>query len=183
MSLLTTISCLFHQQRTYITGTVRRNRKLLPHQLKNKFTVAQKMYCRSGPLLMRFPQQEITKKNPVILLSSHVTAQEEEVQGRHGGNPQIKPKITTSYNKFMGGINSSDMMLYTYLDERHTVRYWKKVAFNIIARMVLNSYILCKENYKGPGKLKSRHNYSVSITESMGEEWLALKDNTGADDS
>jgi hypothetical protein len=32
------------------------------------------------------------KKNPVILLSSHATAQEEEVWGRHSGNPQIKPK-------------------------------------------------------------------------------------------
>jgi hypothetical protein len=61
----------------------------------------------------------------------------------------------------MGGIDSWDMNL------RWTVCYWKKVAFNIIARMVLNSYILCKENYMGPDKLKSRHNYTVSITESL----------------
>jgi hypothetical protein len=54
---------------------------------------------------------------------SHATAQEEEVWGRHGGNPQIKPKIITSYSKFMCGINSSNMMLYTYLDERRTVHY------------------------------------------------------------
>jgi hypothetical protein len=53
----------------------------------------------------------------------------------------------------------------------------KKVAFNIIARMVLNSYILCKETYRGPGKLKSRYSYAVPIIES-----LALKDNAGADD-
>jgi hypothetical protein len=56
----------------------------------------------------------------------------------------------------MGSIDSSDMMLYTYLDERQRACYWKKVAFNIIARMVLKSYILYKENYRGPGKLKSR---------------------------
>jgi hypothetical protein len=74
------------------------------------------------------------------------------------------------------------MMLYTYLDERRTVRYWKTVAFNVIAKMVLNSYILYKENYRGPGKLKSRYNYTASIIESMGEEWLALKGNAGADD-
>jgi hypothetical protein len=47
--------------------------------------------------------------------------------------------------------------------------------------MVFNSYILYKESYRGPGKLKSRYNYAVSIIESMGEEWLALKDNAGAD--
>jgi hypothetical protein len=49
----------------------------------------------------------------------------------------------------MGGIDSSDMMLYTYLAERPTVHYWKKVAYNITARMVLNSYNLYKENYSG----------------------------------
>jgi hypothetical protein len=76
---------------------------------------------------------------------------------------------------------SSDMMLHTYLDEIWTVRYWKKVALNIIARMVLNSYILYKENYRGPGKLKSRYIYTVSIIESLGEEWLVLEDDARAD--
>jgi hypothetical protein len=47
----------------------------------------------------------------------------------------------------MGGIKSSDMMLYTYRDESWTVHYWKKVALNITARMLLNSYILYSENY------------------------------------
>jgi hypothetical protein len=70
----------------------------------------------------------------------------------------------------MGGTDSSDLMLYIYLDKRQTVHYWKNVAFNIIARMASNSYILYKENYKGPCKMKSRHNYIVSIIESLGEE-------------
>jgi hypothetical protein len=49
------------------------------------------------------------------------------------------------------------------LDETRTVRYWKKVAFNIVARMVLNSYwILYKENYREPDKLKSNYSYAVS---------------------
>jgi hypothetical protein len=82
----------------------------------------------------------------------------------------------------MGDIESSDMMLYIYLDERRTVRYWKKIAFNIIARMVLNCYILYMKNYRGPGKLKSRYNYIMSTIESFGEEWLVLKDNARADD-
>jgi hypothetical protein len=82
----------------------------------------------------------------------------------------------------MGCFNSSNVMLYIYLDERHTVCYWKKAAFNIIARMVLNSYILYEENYRGPGKLKSRYNYTVPIIESLGDKWLGPKKNTGADD-
>jgi hypothetical protein len=67
------------------------------------------------------------------------------------------------------------MMLYTYLDERQTARYWKKIA-----RMVSNSFTLYKENYRGRGKLKFRY-YTLSIIKSLGEEWLALKDNAGAE--
>ncbi|PNF38708.1 hypothetical protein B7P43_G17130 [Cryptotermes secundus] len=139
-----------------------------------------KIWSPSG---MCFLQEEITKKkNPAILLYSHATAQGGEAWRRHSGNPQIKPKITIPCNKFMGSIDSSDMKLYTYLDERWIVHYCKKVAFNIVARMVLNSYILYKEKYRGPDKLKSRHNYNVSLIENLGEEWLALKDNAGAED-
>jgi hypothetical protein len=83
----------------------------------------------------------------VILLYSHTTAQEKEVQGGLGDNSKIKLKIFTPY-KLMGAIDSSDMMLYTYLDERPTVLYWKKVTFNIIAKTVLSSYIPYKENYR-----------------------------------
>jgi hypothetical protein len=86
------------QLSTYITETVGRNRKLLPQQFKNKFTVEQKCTADLFPSRMFFSARR--KKNPVILLSSHVTAQEEEVRGRHGANSQIKPKIITSYNKF-----------------------------------------------------------------------------------
>jgi hypothetical protein len=82
----------------------------------------------------------------------------------------------------MGVIDSSDAMLYTYLDERWTGHNWKNVAFNIRARMVLNRYILYKENCRGPGKLKSRYKFTVSIIQNLGEEWLVLKDNSGADD-
>jgi hypothetical protein len=48
--------------------------------------------------------------------------------------------------------------------------------------MVLNGYILLRQNHREPGKLKSRYNYTVSIIESLGEEWLVLKDSAGADD-
>jgi hypothetical protein len=72
-----------HQRSICVTGTVRSNRKLLPQQFKNKFAVSQiwSSSCKC------FPREEITE-NSVILLSHHATAKEEEVRGRHGGNPQ-----------------------------------------------------------------------------------------------
>ena len=46
----------------------------------------------------------------------------------------------------MGGIDTSDVMLYTYLDEKRTVKYWKRICFNIFSRMILNSYMLEKSS-------------------------------------
>ena len=41
------------------------------------------------------------------------------------------------------------MITYFYLDELRTVKYWENVAFNIIARMILNAYPLYLENSHG----------------------------------
>lgn len=46
-------------------------------------------------------------------------------------------------------IDESDKMLYTYLDERRSVKYWKMVAFNKINCMVLNVYIIYKDRVEG----------------------------------
>jgi hypothetical protein len=60
--------CHLHQLSTYITGTVRRNRKLIPQRFKNKSAVGQKMYCRSGSLLACVFHKKKSQKNPVIPL-------------------------------------------------------------------------------------------------------------------
>jgi hypothetical protein len=95
-----------HQLSTYITVPVRRNRKILPPQFKNKFSAGQKMYYGSGPLLARVFCEQKSQKNSFILLSSHATAQEDEVQGIHGENSQIKLNILTSYNKKLVSIST-----------------------------------------------------------------------------
>ncbi|XP_023216812.1 piggyBac transposable element-derived protein 4-like [Centruroides sculpturatus] len=156
---------------TYITGTVRRNHKMLPQQFKKKFAAGQTSYFRSGPVLAYGFRQKQSQKNPVFLLSSHAWARDVEVIWN--GEAKLKPEIIQNYNEFIGGVDTSDVMLYAYLDERRTVKYWKKVAFNIIARMVLNSYILYKENFAGPGKVKSRFSYNVAVIESLEEEFKA----------
>lgn len=73
----------------------------------------------------------------------------------------------------MGGIDHFDMMLYGYIDERRTVKYWKKVTFNLFGRMVLNSYIIYKENMTNANyKPMSRYQFIVKIIESIEKQWL-----------
>jgi hypothetical protein len=155
-----------HQLSTYITGTVRRNKKFSPQQFKNIFAVEKNVLQIWSPFRMHFLQDKITKKILSFFFPPTPRSKKrkymEDVVGIHKLNESI-----TSYNKFMDSIDSSDMMLYTYLFERWTVCYWKKVAINIIARMVLNSYILYKEKCRAPGNPGKT---IVSIIVSLEEE-------------
>nr|CAD7430728.1 unnamed protein product [Timema monikensis] len=82
---------------------------------------------QSSPVLACAFREKKSQKNPVVLLSSFATAREQEVPARRpDANRITKPEVITTYNKFMGGIDTSYMMLYTYLDERRAVGYWKK---------------------------------------------------------
>lgn len=70
----------------------------------------------------------------------------------------------------MGGIDGTDQMLYTYLDERRSMKTWKKVIFNIFARMVLNAYVLYKLNT--PQNKLSRLDFISSVIEDLSLPWL-----------
>lgn len=59
-----------------------------------------------------------------------------------------KPDVILEYNNYMGYVDVADVMLYTYSDERRSVKYWKKVTFHITSKMVVNSYLLNTENDK-----------------------------------
>lgn len=73
----------------------------------------------------------------------------------------------------MGGIDSTDQMLYSYLDERRTLKYWRKVVLNIFSRMLLNAYILYTLNCNE--KQMSRLAFNCHVVDSLAEEWLLLK--------
>jgi hypothetical protein len=109
MSSLTTISCMFHLSTISIIEAPT-SRELLEEQ--ETFTPAvavQEQICMDEKCiadLVPFSHVFSARRNHKKILSFFSPAQEEEVWGRHGGNPQIKPKIITSNNKFMGGINS-----------------------------------------------------------------------------
>lgn len=157
---------------TYVTGTMRRNRKGIPEAMKGKFNVGQRMYKRRDHKLMLAYREKVSQKNPVLLLSTKCVAK--SIQKRKiRNNVEIlkeKPEMIDLYNSYMGGIDHSDQMLYVYLDERRTVKYWKKVVFNIFARMILNLYIIYKEN--NTGKDMSRLQFTLLIIEELSKEWL-----------
>ncbi|XP_067120118.1 piggyBac transposable element-derived protein 4-like [Centruroides vittatus] len=164
--------CSLYSLKTYTTGTVRRNRKLLPPQLKGKFDVGQISYCRSGPILACGLRERKTKIDPVILLSSHARARDVEIVRR--GVAKSKPQIVNSYNKFMGGVDVSDMMMYAYLDERRTVKYWKKIGIQQHPGHDVECYLLYKENSQsqGPAKIMCRLDFNEAVIERLAGQWM-----------
>ena len=152
---------------TYLTGTIRNNRKDLPNDIK-KVNVNEKKYVRDGDVVLCAYREKKTTKNPVLLISTKTSDENVTVIKKRNGNG--KPCIVNFYNHSMGGIDESDKMLYMYLDEQRTVKYWKKVTFNIISRMVLNSYLLYKEIVRR--KAMTRLEFISNIISEIECEWM-----------
>lgn len=165
-----------YELKTFFTGTVRKNKKGLPDGVKQNLQVGQKKYFKQGKIVAFAYREKKSQKKPVVLLSSSTEVKDvEAVKRRHGRvTHEKKPSIISDYNKHMGGIDSFDMMLYSYLDERRTVKYWKKVVFNLFSRMVTNSYIIYKENCRNHNnKHMSRYHFVVEIIQAITEEWIS----------
>ncbi|XP_023216810.1 uncharacterized protein LOC111619332 [Centruroides sculpturatus] len=158
---------------TYVTGTVWGDHKMLPKQFKKNFATGETSYFRSGPVLACGFKEKQSQKKPIFILSSHEWARDVEVIRNR--KAKLKPQIIQNHNKFMSGVDISDMVLYACYDKSKSMKYWKNLALNVIARMTLNSYMLYKENFAGPGKVKFRDAYHVAVIESLAEEWMATK--------
>lgn len=109
---------------TYLTGTIRRNKKCIPDYSK-RANVSEVKYLRNNEMLFCVYPEKKSVKNPVLLISTKAEDQNVTItKGRHGREMHsIKPAIIQPYNTFIGGVDESDKMLYTYLDERRTVKY------------------------------------------------------------
>uniref|UniRef100_A0A1B0BN12 PiggyBac transposable element-derived protein domain-containing protein n=1 Tax=Glossina palpalis gambiensis TaxID=67801 RepID=A0A1B0BN12_9MUSC len=106
---------------TFLTGTIRRNKKCIPDDLQQTNVNEVKYFRNNEVLFCAFRE----KRLPVLLISTK--AEDEDVtitKNRHGREiSSKKPAIVQSYNVFMDGVDESDKMLYTYLDERRSVKY------------------------------------------------------------
>ncbi|KAG8245010.1 hypothetical protein J6590_012377 [Homalodisca vitripennis] len=88
-----------------------------------------------------------SQKKPVILLSTKGTVKSvEKVKKRYNGDEiQMKPDMIDQNNKYMEGVDGSDQMMYCYLDERRTLKYWKKDNFSRRRCLARPSSILCRQ--------------------------------------
>ena len=147
-----------YRANTKATGTVRSNRKGLPKAilkktLPNNTTIER----RKGPLLC-----SDGGKRPVLLSTAAKGGFVDQRNAR--GVMKHKPAIVATYNSIMGGVDTTDARLYTYLSERRTMKWTHKLVFNLIGRCVLNAYIIYKEH---TSQRPIRHQFTVECVESL----------------
>ena len=165
------------QQNTYLTGTIQLNRKEIPPEAK-KANVGEAKYLGHKNVLMCSFRDKKSKPNPVILISSNAHTNNVTIKKKRGNveYEKVKPSVIHDYNQYMGVVDESDKMLYVYLDERRTLKYWKNVVFNIFGTMVLNSYILYTCNIQQTTEKKmTRLEFTSKIIEDIAKEWIGQK--------
>lgn len=149
------------ENKTYVTGTLRANRKGNPAEV-----VAKKL--NKGELVAQFNAEGICvikwkDRREILAISTEFNGQMEEVTTRRG-QVLMKPKIINQYNMFMAGVDQCDQMLSYYSCEHKTLIWYKKVAIHIFQIMLLNSFHLYK---KGTGNRQNFYEYRLNVIEKL----------------
>lgn len=175
-----TLARYLYQNLTWLTGTLRLDKKCVPKKLKEKFAVGSRVYVRKGPILQMAWRGKKSKKSQYIVLSTHGEAKTVRYSINRNGriiNKQ-KPSIVHQYNREMKGTDITDQMLCTYLDDRKCLKPWKKVIFNVISRMMLNAYVLYELTSVTP---MSRYDFMVDVIDALAADELTGRNGGGGD--
>ncbi|MES9880915.1 MAG: hypothetical protein ABW185_08545 [Sedimenticola sp.] len=90
----------------------------------------------------------------------------------HADAENGKPKVINAYNKYMGGVDSADMMASFYGDNRKSLKVWKKVVIHIIHRVLLNAYIIYSQ-HTTDRPVMSRLRFNQRVVEELSEQHVA----------
>ena len=111
----------------------------MPRSIKHPTVQAgESYYIRQGDVLLLAYKNPIGARKPVRLLSTLI--------GADMAQAPVKPGIVLVYNKNMGGVDSSDMMMSFYESKRKTIKVYKRIIIHLIHRVLLNAHVLYKEN-------------------------------------
>jgi len=146
------------QKKTYVTGTLRSNRKHNPREV-----IAQKL--KKGESICRYTEDNICvmkwkDKRDVLTISSEFPHSMIEIEKNRS---IIKPISVIKYNEHMSGIDRQDQMTSYYPFERKTIRWYKKIGIHCIHLLLVNSYFL----YNKYAKKTTLYEFRLSVIEAL----------------
>ena len=91
------------------------------------------------------------EKRPVTTLLSNIYDDTMVTKARgtrlapEGRGEISKPHMVEEYNRYMGGVDKSDQLLYYGFSHR-TVKWWRQAFYHLLEVGAVNAYILYTEN-------------------------------------
>ena len=138
------------QNDTYVTGTIRENRKQFPSELKrialNKGASAYFQHDDMIVMKYRSLQDSSTGKSKVVYLLStaHKPTEGNTNKRDRDGNIVRKPTCIIDYNYNMGGVDMVDQQLDAIDVLRKSYKWYKKLFLRLMMQCVLASHKLYK---------------------------------------
>lgn len=128
-----------HKNKTNVCGTVRKNRREMPKftgklpkgQVEDKHT--------DNMMALRW----MDRREVCMLTTLHTNLmQQSHKKDRQTGQPIVKPQCVIDYNKTMGAVDRSDMMLSSIESVRKSMKWYRKFFFHLLDISILNSHAL-----------------------------------------
>ncbi|XP_055924618.1 piggyBac transposable element-derived protein 4-like [Argiope bruennichi] len=132
---------------TNTCGTVMRRRKGMPENFPPpKMKIGEMLVLQKKNMNLT----AFKDRREVLVISTMHDAKllDTGKKDRATSNPIMKPECIVEYNKNMGGIDLSDAVIIQYPSFRKTVKWYKKLFFNIMDMAVFNANILFNKKSK-----------------------------------
>ena len=134
------------KRNTYITGTLRADRK------RNPSDVMRKKPQKGEMAFMSLDDISVTKwrdkRDVHVISNAHVPTMIDSVN--RCGKSKRKPNAVDIYNAHMSGIDRSDQMLSYYSTLWKTIRWYKKVGIHIMEILLSNAYYMHSKDTTRP---------------------------------
>lgn len=130
-----------HRNKTNACGTVKANRKSMP-QMNKKLNQGQTEHqCNENMLAIKWHDKRDVRMLNTMHSNEMVTTDKID---RKSGETIVKPQCVVEYNKNMGAVDKTDLLLSSIETVRKTVKWYKKVFFHLVDLTVLNACVLHK---------------------------------------
>ena len=149
-------------RKTYITGSLRADRKHQPEAVSKKKLKKGEMVFQSSDDIT------ITKwkdKRDVRMITNAFVPEIVETVNRYG-KTKDKPNVVDAYNQNMFGIDRSDQMLSYHSGLRKTIRWYKKVGVHIMEILLANAFYLYFKLTPSP-KVKSMRKFNECVIRNL----------------
>ena len=161
------------KQNIHTTGTVMRNRKGLPPDVKRNLKLK-----KHDVSAWSWEEKEVVSawqdKRVIYMLSTYYgpSSETQHRMNKKREEEVVKPTAIVEYTKHMGAVDRFDHYCSSYAFTRKSLKWWRKTFFWFVEVAVINGFILYKECYPDEATDHIRYRKQL-IVQLVGEQRAA----------